>query len=117
VNLDEAVQKHAEWKVKFRTAISKKETLDAATIGKDNCCMVGTWLYGEGRTSWGSKPEFQKAMDKHRAFHVQAGKVAGLINSAQYAQAEAALGVGTPYAGASTEVGVALIALKRSAAL
>ena len=117
MNLEEAVQKHAEWKLKFRSAISKKEQMDAATISKDNCCVVGQWMYGEGKTRWGSKPEFQKALEKHTAFHVQAGKVAGLINSAKYAEAEAALGSGTPYASASSEVGVALIALKRAAAL
>ena len=31
MNLDEAVQKHAEWKMKFRGAIAKKDQMDAAT--------------------------------------------------------------------------------------
>lgn len=117
MNLEEAVQKHAEWKLKFRSAISKKEQMDAVTIGKDNCCPVGQWLYGEGKTRWGSKPEFQKALEKHKAFHVQAGQVAGLINAGKYAEAEGALYSGTAYAIASNEVGSALIALKRAAAL
>lgn len=117
MNLEEAVQKHAEWKLKFRSAISKKEQMDAVTIGKDNCCAVGQWLYGEGKIRWGSKPEFQKALDKHKEFHVQAGQVAGLINAGKYAEAEAALGHGTAYARASSEVGAALIALKKAAAL
>lgn len=38
MNLDESIQKHAEWKLKFRAAISRKEQIDADTIGKDNCC-------------------------------------------------------------------------------
>lgn len=117
MNLEEAVQRHAEWKVKFRSAISKKEQMDAATIGKDNCCPVGQWLHGEGKTRWGSKPEFQKALDKHKAFHVQAGQVAGLINAGKYSEAEVSLGSGTSYARASSEVGVALIALKKAAGL
>jgi methyl-accepting chemotaxis protein len=117
MNLEEAVQKHAEWKLKFRSAISKKEQVDAAMIAKDNCCQVGQWLYGEGKTRWGSKPEFQKALEKHKAFHVQAGKVACLINAGKYAEAEASLGHGTPYASASSEVAVALMALKKAAAL
>lgn len=117
MNLEEAVQKHAEWKLKFRSAISRKEQMDVATISKDNCCVVGQWLHGEGKTRWGSKPEFQRALDKHRVFHTEAGKVASLINTAKYAEAEAALGNGTPYASASSEVGVALIALKKAAAL
>lgn len=117
MNLDEAVQKHAEWKMKFRGAISKKEQMDAATIGKDNCCVVGQWLHGEGKSRWSSKPEFQRALDKHKAFHAEAGKVAALINAGKYTEAESALGNGTTYASASSEVGVALIALKKVAAL
>jgi len=117
MNLDEAVQKHAEWKLKFRGAINKQEQMDAATIRRDDCCQVGEWLYGDGKKTCGSKPEFQRAVDKHKAFHIEAGKVAGLINSGKYAEAEAALGAGTSYASASNEVGVALIALKKAAAL
>ena len=53
MNLDEAVKKHIEWRAKFRLAIVKKEQMDAATISKDNCCEVGKWLHGEGKSRWG----------------------------------------------------------------
>jgi methyl-accepting chemotaxis protein len=92
VNIEEAVQKHAEWKLKFRTAISKQEKLDARL---------------------GSKPEFQKVIEKHKAFHVEAGKVASLINAGKYAEAEASMGYGTSYASVSNDVGVALMTLKK----
>lgn len=115
MNLEEAVQKHAAWKMTFRAAIARKERLDAPTIAKDDCCMVGQWLHGEGRTRWSSRPEFQRALDKHKAFHVEAGKVASLINAGKYTEAEAALGNGTAYAGASSDVGVALLALRKVA--
>jgi methyl-accepting chemotaxis protein len=91
--------------------------MDVATIGKDNLCQVGQWLYGEGKTRYGSKPEFQKALEKHKAFHVQAGKIASLINAGKYAEAEAALGNGTAYASASLQLGAALISLRKAAAL
>ena len=32
MDLDHAIQKHAEWKLRFRSAIAKHETLDAAAI-------------------------------------------------------------------------------------
>jgi len=114
MNFEEAVHKHAEWKIKFRGAIARKEDMDAATIARDDCCVVGQWLHGEGRVAWGARPEFQRALDKHRAFHAEAGKLAGLINARKYAEAEAALGSGTPYAVASNDVGVALLALKKA---
>lgn len=113
MNIEEAVQKHAEWKLKFRTAISKQEKLDAATIAKDNCCQLGQWLYSEGKARLGSKPEFQKVIEKHKAFHVEAGKVASLINAGKYAEAEASMGYGTSYASVSNDVGVALMTLKK----
>jgi len=115
MNFEDAVQKHAEWKMKFRSAITKKEQMDAVTIGKDDCCAVGQWLYGEGKARYGSKPEFQKAMEKHKAFHIQAGQIARLINAGKYTEAEAAIGNNTAYASASSEAGVALIALKKAA--
>ncbi len=117
MNLEEAVQKHAEWKLKFRSAISKKEQMEASTIGKDNCCMVGTWLHGEGRSRWGNTPEFKRAFEAHKLFHSEAGKVALLINAGKYPQAEAALNNGTAYTNASSDLGVALIGLKKAAGL
>ncbi|WP_135467504.1 CZB domain-containing protein [Crenalkalicoccus roseus] len=113
MNLDDAIQKHAEWKLKFRNAISKKEQIDIATISKDNCCQLGQWLYGDGKAKYGTKPEFIAVIERHRAFHIEAGKIARLINSGHYAQAEKELGSGTNYAQASSAVGTAIIQLKR----
>lgn len=113
MDLNEAIQKHAEWKLKFRSAIAKKEQMDAATISKDNCCQLGQWLYGEGKAKYGTKPEFTSVIEKHKAFHVEVGKVARLINAAQYEQAEASLANGTSYAQASGAVGTSIIQLKR----
>ena len=117
MNLDEAVKKHIEWRAKFRLAIVKKEQMDAATISKDNCCEVGKWLHGEGKSRWGSKPEFLRALDKHKAFHAEAGKVAQLINAQKYPEADAAIGNGTAFENISKEVSTALILLKKAAGI
>lgn len=117
MNLDEAVKGHTEWKMKFRSAISKTEQMDVATIGKDDCCAVGKWLHGEGKPKFSTKPAFQRAVDTHKAFHLQAGKLAGLVNVAKYSEAEAALGLGTAYINASGDVAKALIDLKKTAGL
>jgi hypothetical protein len=113
MNLDEAIQKHAEWKVKFRSAILKKEQMDVATISKDNCCQLGQWLYGDGKARYGTKPEFTALLERHKAFHSEAGKVARLINAGQYDQAEKELANGTPYSQTSSAVGTSIIQLKR----
>lgn len=116
MNLDEAIQRHAEWKVKFRSAIAKRERMDVDTISVDNRCALGQWLHGEGRARHGARPEFAVVVQRHKAFHIEAGKVARLINLGQYDQAEQALGNGTPFSQASMEVGTAILQLKKAAA-
>ena len=116
IDLDAAIAKHAEWKVKLRTAIAHHERLDSATIAKDNCCQLGQWLYGPGKSKYGAKPEFQSLIGLHKTFHAEAGKISELINQKRYAEATHALENGTGYATASAEVRNAIAGLKTLAA-
>jgi methyl-accepting chemotaxis protein len=109
LDLTEAIAKHGQWKMKFRTAIKEKQQIDAAMIAKDDCCTLGQWLHGEGGTRHGTLLQFQILVETHRTFHRVAGKVAQMINGARYAEAEAALSAGTPYAAASSDVGVTIL--------
>ncbi|QDZ29909.1 chemotaxis protein [Noviherbaspirillum sp. UKPF54] len=113
MDLHQAVEKHAEWKVKFRSAISKKETMDALTIAKDNCCELGKWLHGDAKSRYGSLPSYAECLLKHATFHAEAGKVAHAINAKNFDQAEAMLGGGTSYYQASSAVGVAIGHLRK----
>jgi len=111
MDLEEAIRKHTEWKLKFRMAIFRKEQLDAATIAKDDCCMLGQWLHGPAGASLGSLPEFNAACAVHKAFHIEAGKVAETINAAKYAEAEHAMANDSAYATVSHRVAATLTAL------
>lgn len=113
MDLDEAIQKHAEWKVRLRAAAGRKETLDAATIGQDNACILGKWLHGEGKTQYGRKASFAHLVVKHADFHHSAGKVAEAINAKKYNAAETMLGAGSQYGNASLAVAAAITALKK----
>jgi hypothetical protein len=115
MNLDDAVQKHTEWKTKLRGAIAKKEKLDAATIAKDNCCELGKWLYGDAKAQFSALASHGECVGKHKQFHIEAGKVASAINAGKYVEAEGMLNAGTPYANASSAVGVAIMRLKKEA--
>lgn len=117
MDLEQAVTKHAEWKLKLRTAINKQEPLDDATISKDNCCEVGKWLHGEAIAKHGKLASYSDCVKKHAAFHLEAGKVAKAINAKKFKEAASMLDAGTPYAGASSAVGVALMHLKKEAGL
>ena len=115
MNLDAAIAAHAQWKTKFRMAITKQETMDAVAIGKDNCCDLGKWLHGEGKLQLGSKPEFLSLLEKHKAFHVEAGKVANAINTKKYTEAERMIDSGSSFSAASSAVGVAVNSVKKVA--
>lgn len=112
MDLNMAIQKHAEWKYKFRTAMESQEIMDAATISKDNCCEIGKWLYGEAKDKHGHLKSYAKCLSAHAAFHIEAGRIAALINSHKKDEAERMLSTGTPYHEASKKVGVAIIELK-----
>jgi methyl-accepting chemotaxis protein len=117
MDLDTAIRKHAEWKIKFRTAISKQEIMDVACIGDDNCCELGKWLHGEGKTKFGQLDSHAVCNSSHKAFHVEAGKVAQAINAKKYSAAESMIGAGTAYTNASSVVASAIFKLKKEASL
>ncbi|PJA27050.1 MAG: chemotaxis protein [candidate division Zixibacteria bacterium CG_4_9_14_3_um_filter_46_8] len=117
MDLNQAIAKHAEWKMKFRSAISRQETMDAVAISKDNCCEMGKWLYGEAKAKLSGLKSYAECVAKHAAFHIEAGKVAHAINAKKYAEAENMIGSNTPYMAASNAVGSGIIHLKKEAAL
>ncbi|MCK9395546.1 MAG: methyl-accepting chemotaxis protein [Methylobacter sp.] len=113
IDLDKALEKHSEWKVKLRAAISKREEMDAATISKDDCCDLGKWLHGDAKSQLGHKPSYSDCVSKHAAFHIEAGRVASMINAKKFSEAETMLGNGSFFVSASTAVGVAIMRLKK----
>jgi Chemoreceptor zinc-binding domain len=115
MDLNDAITKHAGWKLKFREAISTKETMDAETISKDNHCGFGKWLHSEGKSKFGNLSGFSECIIKHAAFHVEAGKVAQAVNDKKYEEAETMLGFDTPYTKASNAFGAAIMHLRNEA--
>ena len=117
MDLTKAIQAHGEWKVKFRNAINHKEQMDSDTIACDDRCALGKWLHGQAKQRHAHLGSYRDCVKKHAAFHVEAGQVAKAINAGHYDKAECMLAGGTPYASASSEVGSAILALKKAANL
>ena len=115
MNFDEARQKHADWRVKFRNAITKKETLDPAAIAKDDRCDLGKWLHGEAKKKYSALPAYAECVKHHAHFHVEASKVAERINAAKYDEAQALLAMGSGFSRASASIGTALDQMERAA--
>ena len=112
-DFDTAIEAHRHWKVKLRSAIEKREQLDAATICRDDQCPLGRWLHGPGGARWSSKPGFSTLLQAHAGFHQAAGQVAQTINRGAYDQANHLLGSGSKFAQASNETVTAILRAKR----
>jgi methyl-accepting chemotaxis protein len=115
MDLNQAIQKHAQWKFKFAAALRTNEPLDAATISKDNCCEFGTWLHGEAKFQFQKLPSYASCVAHHAEFHKEAGKIATVINAKKMAEAERMMAAGSPFSETSKKVGVAIIELKNAA--
>ena len=44
-------------------------------------CELGTWLHGKAKSQIGHLASYVECVQKHAAFHVEAGKVAAIINA------------------------------------
>jgi methyl-accepting chemotaxis protein len=115
MKLDHAISKHIEWKVKFFTAILRHETMDTETISKDNCCELGKWLHEDGKAQFENLASYSICLDKHAAFHIEAGKIAAKINEKKFNDAEAMLNAGQPYTTSSNDLNLAIKNLENEA--
>ena len=112
IDVDAIIDAHRLWKVKLREAIEQRDTVDTATLSRDDCCALGKWIYGDGQRL-ADRPSFTQLIERHKAFHRVAGQVGDLINRREYRSAEDALAPETPFADATTSVVLSLSAAKR----
>ena len=113
MNLDNAVQTHAQWKTKLRSAISKHEQMDIATLSRDDCCELGQWLHGEGAKRFSQLASHKDCVQKHVMFHAEVTKVATAVNAKKFEQAESMLDAGSAYAQVSSSLSVAFLRLRK----
>lgn len=116
VDLNEAIRKHARWKTWFQQAVSAGEPLDVAILAKDNQCDLGKWLYGEAQSLYGMRPSHALCLTRHAAIHVEAAKVAAVLNAQCRDEAQRMLADGRSFSLASSAFILALIELENQAA-
>jgi methyl-accepting chemotaxis protein len=112
-DFDKAVEAHRAWKVKLRSAIARREQLDADTICRDDRCPLGQWLHGEGGRRWSAQPSFVRLLEQHASFHRAAGEVAQMVNRGAYEQATAALNSGARFSELSNVTVTEILRAKR----
>lgn len=72
---------HRAWREKLLEAIAGRgEPINVERTSVDHACALGQWIYGEGKSSAGSR-EYEDLREKHALFHRCAGEVAKLAQS------------------------------------
>lgn len=117
MDLEHAIAKHAEWKLRLRSAIFRQDTLDAERISQDYHCELGQWLHSDARIKFGSSDAYHECVKAHAHFHKEAARVAIAINAKRYADAERMLEANGPYSLASNAVRAAILVLQDEAAM
>jgi len=112
VDVDTFIDAHRQWKVRLRDAIEGHDRVDAATLGRDDCCALGKWIYGDGQRL-ADRPTFSELIERHKHFHRVAGEVGSMVNQRRYRQAEDAIAPGSPFAEATSAVVLTLSTAKR----
>lgn len=113
LDFDKVIGAHAQWKTKFRAAISRKEQLNAADIARDDLCELGRWIHSCDSAKSGGIGLFSALMADHKQFHRCAGDVAHVINQQNYSKAEEMIAPKSKFSDASNVVIATLGRMKR----
>lgn len=90
INIYDAVVAHKAWKKRLLDYLdgTSSEDLQPAKICKDNLCVLGKWIHSDGKVKFGKEAVFNKLVDEHAGFHIQAAKVVEAHQSGQTAMAQ-----------------------------
>ena len=116
IDLHAAIRDHTEWRKTFYDAISKGQSLDAASISRDTSCALGQWLDDDARQANRHLDSYRDCLVAHTEFHLEAAKIARAINDKRYDEALRMLGRGTDYSEASIALGLAITQLMKALA-
>ena len=112
-DLNGSIASHTQVKINLRNAAMTGKKIDVQTMRRDDACLLGHWLYGEGEHQHGRRASFDALKEKHRGFHRSAGAVAEVINAGQSDKAQKMMGADSEFAHATEEVVAAIQTLRR----
>jgi hypothetical protein len=90
VDFMSAIEAHVRWKVRLEAYIAgtSDEKLDADVVCRDDQCMLGKWIHGNGGQKHGSHPRFVTVKDIHAEFHRSAGDVVLAVDAGEKEKAK-----------------------------
>ncbi|MBA4257219.1 MAG: chemotaxis protein [Polaromonas sp.] len=113
LDFDKVIAAHQQWRVTLRNAALKGKQVDADTVRRDDCCALGKWIHGPGGQRWSNVATFTTLVGHHKTFHLEAAKVAEVINAGQVDKAQRMMDSGTPFVEAGHQVTQAIRDIRR----
>lgn len=103
-NITKAISAHGQWKERLAHAIwSGTSEFNPEVVKLPDRCELGQWLYGSDIAADAkASAYYQKAVDVHAQFHVEASTVLSLALQGDMAQAEKRMAPGSAFANLST---------------
>lgn len=116
-DFDAAISAHIDWKMKLSKYLQKPDgSLDHNKVCLDNACLLGKWIYCEGKSFAAVNPSlFESVKESHATFHKAAGEIIRLINSGESQKAEEMLGASGQYVSISEKTVTLIKELKHAA--
>ncbi len=77
LDLKKVLDAHHLWKDRLKNVLNggSDEYLDIVIASEDCHCVLGKWIYGEGKNIYGHLREYESARTAHAEFHACAGEV------------------------------------------
>ena len=85
-----AIQAHRNWKNRLGKYLSDEsdEKLNYRVICRDDQCVLGKWINGQGADDFGHLPSFGELKVSHGQFHLAAGRIVQLHDDKQTEEAQ-----------------------------
>lgn len=89
LNFKSAVDAHMKWKTRLETYIhgTSGEDLQVAVVCRDDCCVLGKWIYSQGGDRFGYSETFAEMKENHAHFHRTAGEILATAQAGEKEQA------------------------------
>jgi hypothetical protein len=99
--------------LKSRKCIANQPSLNPYIIGKDNCCELGEWLYGEGKSNYGNLKSYLEVLNIHAEFHLEAKKIAFATREKSHLEVAAMMKDGSVFSVLVLQIAQSIDHLKR----
>jgi hypothetical protein len=77
LSMKSAIDSHMAWRNRLHAVLAgtSDEQLEIGEVARDDCCMVGKWIHGQGKADYGHLIEYAALKVTHAEFHLAAGEI------------------------------------------